>query len=179
MSQSDSSASASSDLPTEQNRDLEAALRARTAIMNRRKPLPAADPADPLPRGFLPFASQCNFFVTINYLTDEQAKALINWYLQKGMVKLQPLEGPEGGPTPRMYELLSTTIHFGTPRQAFEPSLEFGLLDFFSGLADAVGDLVSTVADGVTEVLNAGTGLLHAATEFVHELHELAVAAPF
>lgn len=182
MSTSDGTAFPSTAAMDDQMRDLEAAARANAAIAKRDKAdLAPPSTASTFPRGFLEFSGQCNFFVTIGYLTKEQGEALVAWYFSSGTTKLPPLEGPSTGPTPRMYELLSTAIHFGTPQAVFDLSPEelagADIGDFFSGLADAVSSLVTTVTEGVTDVLNAGTGLIHAATELVHELHELAVLA--
>lgn len=161
---------------SDQLRDLDAADRAHLSIARRvsTDAVPAtADSA--IPAGFLEFSGQVNFFVTVGYLTKDQGTALLDWYLARGVKILPVLEGPDGGPSPRMYELLSTAIHFGTPEAVRNPSLEGDIGDFFSGLVDAIGGLIETVTDGVTDVLNAGTGLIQAATQFVHELHELAV----
>ncbi len=171
----------SSSLPlmSDQLRDLEAASRAHAAISRRADAGVVPATADStLPDGFLEFSSQVDFFVTVGYLTQEQAKALLNWYLNRGLIVLPALDGPAGGPSPRMYELLTTAIHFGTPEAVRNPSPGGDIGDFFSALASAVGGLIETVGDTITEVLNAGTGLVQAATQFVHELHDLAVLAP-
>jgi hypothetical protein len=164
----------------DQLRDLEAAARAHAAVRDRHSGQVAPEPAG-IPRGFLEFSAQLSFFTTIGYLTQDQANQLLQWYLNSGMVKLPVLAGPDTGPTPKMYEIITTAIHFGTPAEIRDLSPEelagADIGDFFSGLASAIGDLVSTVSDGVTQVLDAGTGLIQAATELVHELHEVIVLA--
>ncbi len=161
-------------------RDLEAAVRANAAVQDRGGHLGTDEPG--IPRGFLQFSGQVNFFATIGYLSKEQADNLLQWYLASGMFKLPPLPGPDTGPTPRMYEILSTAIHFGTPKEVHDLSPEelagADIGDFFSGLASAVGGLIGNVLDSVTDVLDAGTNMLHAATELVHEIHDLVVLAP-
>jgi hypothetical protein len=164
----------------EQVRDIEAAARAHAAVRDRHSGQVAPEPAG-IPRGFLEFSAQVSFFTTIGYLTQDQANQLLQWYLNSGLFKLPVLPGPDNGPTPNMYEIMTTAIHFGTPAEIRDLSPEelatADIGDFFSGLASAVGDLVSTIADGVTQVLEAGTGLIEAATALVHELHEVIVLA--
>jgi hypothetical protein len=164
----------------EQVRDLEAAARAHAAIRDRHSGQVAPEPAG-IPKGFLEFSAQISFFTTIGYVTQDQAGKLLQWYLASGLAKLPALPGPDTGPSPTMYEIITTAIHFGTPEAIRDMTPEelagADIGDFFSGLASAVGDLFTTVADGVTEVLEAGTGLIHAATELVHELHEVIVLA--
>jgi hypothetical protein len=149
-------------------RDFEAAARAfRTSRLR------SADGAPDL----VTFASQLQFFLTIGYLTKEQAEALVRWFQSVGMMKLPPLPGPDGISGPTMSEILSTAIHFGTPQEVFDVEgigpVAAGIGDFFSGLVQGIGDLVDTALDGVTSVLEAGTGLIQAGTELVHELHAL------
>jgi hypothetical protein len=146
--------------------DLEAAARAFHASTARRPPAAAPD--------ILTFASQLSFLLTIGYLTKPQADALLSWFKSNGTMKLPLLTGPEGISGPTMYEILSTSIHFGTPQSAAPGDAD--ILDFFSGLANAVGDLITTVTDGVTSVLTAGTGLIEAGTQLVHEIHTVLAA---
>jgi hypothetical protein len=148
-------------------RDLEAADRAFHAVTTRR---PAGSPPD-----LLTFASQLQFLLTIGYLTKPQADALVAWFQSNGMMKLPALTGPDGISGPSMYEILSTSIHFGTPAVTAAQGTH-GFLDFFSGLVDDLGDLMGTVFDGVTSVLEAGTGLIQAGTQLVHEIHETLAA---
>ena len=145
--------------------DLEAADRAHQATTRRP---PTAGPPDPIT-----FAGQLSFLLTIGYLTKPQAAALFSWFQSNGTMKLPELAGPEGISGPTMYEILSTSIHFGTP----QPGATHGSIgDFFSGLANAVGDLISTVTDGVTEVLAGGTALIQAGTQLVQEIHTVLAA---
>jgi hypothetical protein len=157
---------------SDHQRDLEAAARA-FAVTRKRRTTDA-------PPTFLEFSSQLNFFVTIGYLTTQQAEALFSWFLSSGMTRLPALPEPEGASPPTMYEILSTAIHFGTPQAVLEGGDLAGadIGDFFSGLAHAIVDLVTTVTDGVTDVLEAGTALVQAGTQLVHELHDLVVLAP-
>jgi len=154
-------------------RDLEAAAR---AFESTRKHGTAAAPPT-----LLEFASQLQFLLTIGYLTKDQAQALLAWFKSSGTVRPPKLAGPDGVAAPTMYEILTTAIHFGTPREVLDlEGIDLAgadILDFFAGVAQAVGDLVTTVADAVTEVLEAGTGLVQAATGLVHEIHELVVEA--
>jgi hypothetical protein len=126
------------------------------------------------------FLNKLSFFVTIGYLTKDQATALFEWFHSSGMKKLPPLEGPAGVQPPTMYEILSTAIHFGTPREVLEGQDLSGadIGDFFSGLAHAVGDLVGGVLDDVSGVLDSATALLQAASQLVHEVHDAVVLAP-
>jgi hypothetical protein len=164
----------------EQVRDIEAAARAHAAVRDRHSGQVAPEPAG-IPRGFLEFSAQVSFFTTIGYLTQDQANQLLQWYLNSGLFKLPVLAGPDTGPSPKMYEIITTAIHFGTPEAIRNMTPEelatADILDFFSGLASTIGDLVSTVSDAVTQVLDAGTGLIQAATELVHELHDVIVLA--
>jgi hypothetical protein len=164
-------------------RDLEAAVRASAAIRDRGtgRLTPDAPAAPGIPQGFLQFSGQVNFFTTIAYLTQDQADNLLKWYLASGMFKLPVIPGPDTGPDPKMYEILQTAIHFGTPKAVHDLSAEelegADIGDFFSGLAHAVGGLIGNVLDSVGDVLDSATNMLHAATELVHEVHDLVVLA--
>jgi hypothetical protein len=135
------------------------------------------------------FSAQLQFLLTIGYLTKEQATVLFDWFHSQGMTKLPALPGPEGGPSPNMYEILSTKIHFGTPaevRKRIESAgsgdslaagaiLAGGIGDFFSSLLSGVADAIGTVLDGVTATLQAGAELLQAGAELVHQIHDIIV----
>jgi hypothetical protein len=117
----------------------------------------------------LEFSGQLNFLVTIGYLTKDQGAALFGWFTTNGMTKLPALPDPAGAPSPSMYEILSTSIHFGTPAEALEPGAH-GFLDFFSGLLGSVGDLITTALTAVTTTLQAGTALVQAGSVLVGQL---------
>lgn len=157
---------------SDQERDFAAAQRAFAATR------PRSSPPDKL--ALIAFTSQLQFFLTIGYLTNDQATALVTWFKSNGISRLPKLEGPPGIGGPSMYEILSTRITVGTPTQVFDLTPEefaaADIGDFFSGLVDAVSDLVSTVADGVTQILSAGTSLIQAGTQLVHEVHETLLA---
>jgi hypothetical protein len=138
------------------------------------------------------FSAQLQFLLTIGYLTKEQATVLFDWFHSQGMIKLPSLPGPAGGPSPNMYEILSTKIHFGTPAEvrkkleaagrgnspAIEGILAGGVLDFFSSLLSGVADTIGTILDGITETLHAGAELLHAGAELVHQIHDVILLEP-
>ena len=126
------------------------------------------------------FTSQLSFLVTVGYLTKEQARVLLSWFLSQGMMRLPDLPSPDGVPSPTMYETLSTAIHFGTPPGALDAAGDGapGVLEFFSGLVGIVTDAIGETLDGITDVLNAGTALLQAASGLVQDLHDLVVQAP-
>lgn len=117
------------------------------------------------------FTAQLSFLLTIGYLTREQAGVLLQWFQSAGALKLPDLPGPESAPQPRMYELITTRIHFPPRVSATGPE------NFFDDLAHAVTSLVTDVLDGVTEVLDAATSTLQAAGALVHEVHDLVVLA--
>jgi hypothetical protein len=143
--------------------DLDSASRAHQAATTRRQ---AKAPVDEVT-----FFGQLSFLVTIGYMTNAQADALVDWFRSNGAAPLPVIPSPDGLPSPTMYEILGTSIRFGTPRPT-------GIAEhdsFFSALLGGVSDLISTVCDGATEVLNAGTALVQAATALVQQLQTLAV----
>jgi hypothetical protein len=143
--------------------DLDSASRAHQAGTARRQ---AEAPVDEVT-----FFGQLSFLVTIGYLSNAQADALIDWFKAKGATPLPAIPGPDGLPGPTMYEILGTSIHFGTLSST--GVAEFGILDDFLSALSGVGDLVETVCQGATQVLNAGTALIQAATALVQQLQTI------
>jgi hypothetical protein len=142
------------------SKDLDAADRAFRAASTRRTGKEVPD--------LLTFVSQISFLTSIGYLTRPQADALVSWFQSHGTEKLPALAGPDGINGPTMYELLTTQIHYFTPRR---PATEDeGFLDFFSGVIDAVSGLIETVVDGAVDILHAGTALVQAGTQLVYEV---------
>ncbi len=118
------------------------------------------------------FTLQLSFLLTIGYLTKDQAGVLSQWFDSSGALKLPDLPGPDTGPQPRMYELITTRIHFAPRPSATGPE------NIFEDIASAVSDFVGDVLDSVTGVLDAATTTLQAAASLVHEVHDLVVLAP-
>jgi hypothetical protein len=117
------------------------------------------------------WTERLSFLLTVGYLTREQAGALHDWFEQQGAMPLPDLPGPEGVSGPRMYEMLTTRIHFG-PRGATK-----GPENIFEDFASAVAGVIDSVVSSTIDVLSAGTALLQAGTDLLHEVHEILQAS--
>jgi hypothetical protein len=195
MTETVASPSTGIQVPADVQRDFDSAEQAFQIVQTRRH-------GDGPPDKF-EFGAHLQFLLTIGYITKPQALALKQWFDNEGMIKLPDEPGPEGMPSPTMYEILATKIHFGTPepvrrviesrasvagdsssgrrptdRVDGEEELAADVLGFFTGLLGGVADAITTVLDGVTTTLQAGTDLVHAASELVHELHDLVTLKP-
>jgi hypothetical protein len=145
--------------------DLDAAHRAHTAATASR-----TDP-NVSPQGV--FLGQLSFLLTVGYITQDQSLALLNWFQTKGATPLPSLPDPVGIPGPSMYEIVSTSIHFGTHGGATDS----GTHSIFDDIFGAVTDLIGTTLGGVTDVLSAGTALVQAGSMLVGQLHDLVAFA--
>ena len=138
------------------SQDLAAASRAAQAVRGGR-------PTGPVDR--TTFFGQVSFLTTIGYLTNDQAQALITWFLNRGATPLPNLPGPDNIPSPKMYDILATSIRFNTPKDPAPADAD--IFDWFSGALDAIGDLITTTTDGIAHVLDSGTALVQAGTQLV------------
>lgn len=122
---------------THADQDLDAAHRAYMAATTART---TTGPVDEIT-----FLGQLSFLVTVGYLTKEQADALIAWFNGGGMTPPPPLPGPDGIPSPSMYEILTTAIHFGLPAEATDSGTH--------GLIGSIGDMLDTAIHAATSAL--------------------------